>query len=1185
MPSLLKPVRKIAKSDILGTLTDVTLKTEGLIPGQTPLRIEWKEGKEKTGQEGSPYKDTIQGIPIDWEAWRKAPEDRKNFYFVAPGSRDKVIERQYRNYFKSPEDYEMNEEATVEDAIRTFDHTRPENKLNILERMGIDIKKKLKDFDISSLIMPKAYAEETLRPVKKVPLKPRRKLAPISKKIPTSPALETPAMKAYAKAYTPPKEAVDWQGAYLREGQTTTKAASRRIGKIKEYKPSVFKRFTQKIQSFYQVSPAKASNIVALSDMTGMQPAEVEKNYDTITKQLGLRTEPTTEEMVGAMLIPAIGMGLASAPMATLGNIARFMAAKEISERGALPLAKMGLQMTTGQPVDYEITRLREVFPEGLKDVGTLSEFLVYGLGAKGLGKIGKSPRIKGELNSLRWRILGRMGFKTPGTKLIERPLTFEETRVLVSKTGSPVGKYMTKETYRKELAKRKIPETQIKKTVITPKPAQKSPQPPAEVTDRQIKQAHTIASNKALISKKGKPKPGYRRLAKAMTGKTSMKKMTQEEADNFINSLKGLSEPTQTKEGKIKPPRIPTTTRLTTEGYFQRRFKTPTPAQLVTSQTRYAELLGVKDLTEPFEIAKAEMDLEYGNLSRQIEKVVKKVKNTEEMAKALNTSEKAPIDFTPEQKKQFNYFRDLSRSFIKRENEVLVSLGFEPIRYRQAYFRHIADQRTMDILRGEHPLPEGLKYWSEKVVSKKVFNPSQLKRQLKDDLLEYFSKDLEYVSKAMTHKALETIHMSKPKKFFNEQLRALSQDKPIYKNLTSEQKKFYEAQQVLPAKTKEWLLDYINIQLGNRQTGLDESVNRFVTDSKLKDILNNVLKPFGKVISQRPVTNMIQRISRLPIYGAMGGLNPRQIIRNKFQRLQDIALYGVKNTLKGFLPTNRESTSERLKSNSLFKRSYSGFEEMPAQLRHKAERIGLAPYQWSAQSNVSQSMDTSYYWTKDKIVNPKNKHLGWASPKRTYKEPRGFFYPEEEARLLKEMEYGAHTTQYQYIGMGMPGIFRYKSAAGLTRLQSWWMNHWFIFHREAITRAFTGHTGYNPDLKLTAGDRFNYLKYLILGGVILINLGYERSYLWGTAPTALPPTGQLAMGLYQWFANQGDESWQKRKRAQASYHIKNALKIHIPGYLSVKDLTALIKGDKQWYEYLFYFKEKGGREGIKPLK
>ena len=60
---------------LIDDLTEVTIQTEGLIPGQTPLRIQWKEGKPL-------YKETVQGIELDWEAHKNAPLDRRNFYFV-----------------------------------------------------------------------------------------------------------------------------------------------------------------------------------------------------------------------------------------------------------------------------------------------------------------------------------------------------------------------------------------------------------------------------------------------------------------------------------------------------------------------------------------------------------------------------------------------------------------------------------------------------------------------------------------------------------------------------------------------------------------------------------------------------------------------------------------------------------------------------------------------------------------------------------------------------------------------------------------------------------------------------------------------------------------------------------------------------------------------------------------------
>jgi len=146
---LLQPEKPEKKElDILDELTQATIKTEGLLPGQTPLR---DTNLSIGGRETSRFKDTVQGIPIDWEGWKNAPDDRKNFYFVDPGKEGNVIRRQWRNYFKNPAMIGLTGDSTLEEAVKKFDQQNPQNKLDILEKRGIDIKKKLKDFDISLL--------------------------------------------------------------------------------------------------------------------------------------------------------------------------------------------------------------------------------------------------------------------------------------------------------------------------------------------------------------------------------------------------------------------------------------------------------------------------------------------------------------------------------------------------------------------------------------------------------------------------------------------------------------------------------------------------------------------------------------------------------------------------------------------------------------------------------------------------------------------------------------------------------------------------------------------------------------------------------------------------------------------------------------------------------------------------
>jgi len=615
--------------------------------------------------------------------------------------------------------------------------------------------------------------------------------------------------------------------------------------------------------------------------------------------------------------------------------------------------------------------------------------------------------------------------------------------------------------------------------------------------------------------------------------------------------------------------------------------FKKPTLARFITAQNRMAELLGLKWLVEPAEIGKMKLDRERAILDHQIGTIVReltklKTVTPEQMAVLLNTHIDPPKELGGREKEIFEYFRSLTREILRRVNESRVETGRDPIEDIGAYFRHLFDSTAQDIVDGKFPLPEKLKAWANKNVSKKVYNPMELQRKIKDELLVVFSNDLGYVMRAMVRTGLKEIHMGVPLKFFHEELAKLQKDPKLLETLTGIEKTAYLAQAEMPQETKEWVTKYVNIVLGDQQTQLDKEVNLWVTGGPVGPFLDKFLAPFGKQIGKKPLTDMIVNISKLPLYGVLGPFNPKQLIRNKFQIIQSFALYGVEPTIRGTLPTSDYPILEKLKTDSLFLQMYSGIEDMPLSLKGKLEKFNFAAFQWTAVSNVSQAMNTAYHWTANMIQNPKCKGLGWADPQRTYKEDKDFFYPSELPRLLKEMEYGAQTTQYGYLGMMMPQAFRYKAAAGFTRLNSWWMNHWAIFQREAATRAFLGHTGYDTNLRIPMSQRINYLKYLVLGGLILNTMGYTRSFLFGTAPTGLPPVAKLSFGLYQYYTNLGEEDWKVNNRREAGNAIKSSLMTFIPGYLTIKDASAflnnLLTGEKAWSTYLFYKKKSGDK-------
>jgi len=618
-------------------------------------------------------------------------------------------------------------------------------------------------------------------------------------------------------------------------------------------------------------------------------------------------------------------------------------------------------------------------------------------------------------------------------------------------------------------------------------------------------------------------------------------------------------------------------------------KYKKPSyPTTLITAQNRTAELLGLKKIVEPLEIGKLNLEKEWIARAKDVKKVVSQVKELgpeveKELAVALNTSEVAPKNLSEKAKAAFDYFRNMTREILDRTNAVREATGRKPIEGISGYFRHVAKDAVQDYLDGKYPIPEDAKFFSQINMSKEIRNPMEMKRKLEDDLLKYFSSDVNKAMTAMLRTGLKEIHLAIPKFLAQGELEVKVLPKEVFEGMTPEQQKEYTAKRnLMPAETRQWLIDYVNVIIEGEQTALDRGVNNTVNATALKPALEAILKPFGKLLSGRPITDMILSVSRLPILGTLGGINPRQLIRNKFQLLQSFAIYGVGPTVQGVLPVAKGSTLEELKTDNLFLDTYRGYENVDSKIRSKVEKAMLAPFQWTAITNASQAMNAAFYWTKSLIVNPRHRKLGWADPQRTGTEDFDFFYPSEKQKLRKEMEYGAQTTQYQYLAMGMPEIFRYKSLAGATRLLSWPMNYWMLFTREYATRALTGHTGYDENLKIPTSARFNALQYLILAGTILNTMGYTRSFLFGTAPTGMPPTAQLVMGLYSYFTTKGGSDYAKRKRGEALRDIKSAVLTFIPGYLSIKDGKAFLSGEKSLSEYLFYKKKAASSGGWK---
>lgn len=706
----------------------------------------------------------------------------------------------------------------------------------------------------------------------------------------------------------------------------------------------------------------------------------------------------------------------------------------------------------------------------------------------------------------------------------------------------------------------------------------------------------------KAMLSKKRKLRPGARRLAKQLIGKTDLRKMTEEELSNFGQIIGRLPEPTYEK-GKRKPPQVPKTTALTKAGEFEREYKEPTIWKLLHPAEYYAEKLGVKSIVEKAEAGKIRFSLEYQLLSNKVDKWVKQIEKLggtklSEKAQAklrnlptkavarfrelLDTHDEAPESLNPLEKELFNNFRELSRWLLKRENEVRESLELEPIQYHKAYVRHIAKGISKEILDGQYPFPQGRKFWAEQIVAKKIYNAMEMHRTLTEDVEEIFSRDLGFATKSMLWTALKEIHLSQPIRYLEQQLTAKGKDTPVYKTLSPSEQARWDKVTTIPARTRKWVREYVRTTIRGQQSEWDQDIEATVKKTGLNGLLNKYLARYGRALSHKPVSNFVTELGRAQIMGVLGspiGGRPRQIIRNKFQPLQNMALYPLyKETWRTYAPIralrNMTPDLERLLDKSLFLKAYTGTEEWPVDIKSKIAKASLRAFQWSATSNARQAMECAYWGMLPLFNKPKFKYYGWADPQRTYKEKPEFLYPSEEKLMLKEMEFGAAATQHNYTPIGMPEIFRHKTLTPFTRLQSWWMNHYFRFTEEALRRAFTGKPTYSKEggPTLPWKYRLGWLRYALIAVPILNMMRYQRSYFFGAAPTGVPPFAQFAQGMYNYVVGKGANN-ERQWKAGKKQMIQSG-KTFIPGYMSYKDFEAIWSGRKD-LESLFFYKKR----------
>jgi hypothetical protein len=119
--------------------TDIILKHENLEPKQTPFRITDPSMKKWV----SMFDDTMK-LKLDPKA--KKSEGREEFLYLQNQEDLKpAVTEQFRRYYTNPRKYKLSKDVSVAEAVRKFDQTGADGKIEYLKQNGIDTSKPLRE--------------------------------------------------------------------------------------------------------------------------------------------------------------------------------------------------------------------------------------------------------------------------------------------------------------------------------------------------------------------------------------------------------------------------------------------------------------------------------------------------------------------------------------------------------------------------------------------------------------------------------------------------------------------------------------------------------------------------------------------------------------------------------------------------------------------------------------------------------------------------------------------------------------------------------------------------------------------------------------------------------------------------------------------------------------------------------
>lgn len=457
--------------------------------------------------------------------------------------------------------------------------------------------------------------------------------------------------------------------------------------------------------------------------------------------------------------------------------------------------------------------------------------------------------------------------------------------------------------------------------------------------TVQQKAQAHILAKKILWISEKGKVKPSYKRFAMVMTGKRSMKEMTQEEADYFIDSLKRL----KLRSGG-RPPRIPTSAFMITKDFAD---KIPVLGEIgaierVRETKRVFAKMGLeKEIWVPAfetEVKAFEDQQAFRHTLSLHRKAVEKAGGTPQrvfrLLEKTATKEEQKLA-TPEEHQAVEWLRKHYDSWADR-------LNIPHKKRMKNYITHIFEKEIVEAYREKRPIDPDLIRALDFITPKTIFMPYLQERMGQNIGLK---EDAWMAASAYEARALKVFHYE-----------------PLIKRI-----RIYE--KFLPPNSAKYLRSFIT-RITSRPLVIDRELKQNLTE------MANVIEklPHGNIIANylkrgNPAALLSYNMTGI-LYEAFLGFRPLSAIKNLSQKSLTIAECGITNFAKARVWKHTAEGRRVLKESLMLRSRKLGYlpgvdETFIAKLDSKRRKVSMYMFRLADKDNVTDAFATGYLEAK----------------------------------------------------------------------------------------------------------------------------------------------------------------------------------------------------------------------------